>query len=138
MASTCLQYCTVQYSAVQYSTVRAYMPALTLLRVNRFSQVIEINCPNSKIKYPLKTNSIREGSQKKCKNLVFDHTPLNPPPSRSTPQSTLYGVNVTGAASLVAECGTNILFKKHQKSLFGTLPKISDWIRKYVQICHGF
>ena len=30
----------------------------------------------------------------------------------------LCGVSVTGAASLVAECGTNILFKKCQKSLF--------------------
>ena len=30
----------------------------------------------------------------------------------------LCGVSVTGAASLVAECGTNILFKKHQNSLF--------------------
>ena len=32
-----------------------------------------------------------------------------------TPYSTLCGVSVTGAASLVAECGTNILFKKCQK-----------------------
>ena len=32
--------------------------------------------------------------------------------------STLCGVSVTGTTSLVAECGTNILFKKHQKSLF--------------------
>ena len=29
-----------------------------------------------------------------------------------TPYSTLCGVSVAGAASLVAECGTNILFKK--------------------------
>ena len=53
----------------------------------------------------------------------------------------LCGVSVTGAASLVAECGTNILFKKFPKKikpLFGALPKISDWIQKYVQICHGF
>ena len=53
------------------------------------------------------------------------------------------GVSVTGAASLVAECGTNILFQKTQKitflkHLFGALPKIGDWIQKYVQICHGF
>ena len=34
-----------------------------------------------------------------------------------TPYSTLCGVSVTGAASVVAECGTNILFKKCQKSL---------------------
>ena len=30
-----------------------------------------------------------------------------------TPYSTMYGDSVTGAASLMAECGTNILFKKH-------------------------
>ena len=35
-----------------------------------------------------------------------------------TPYSTLCAVSETGAASLVAECGTNILFKKHRKSLF--------------------
>ena len=29
-----------------------------------------------------------------------------------TPYSTLCGASVTGAASLVAECGANILFKK--------------------------
>ena len=34
------------------------------------------------------------------------------------PYSTLCGVSVTGAASLVAECGTNILFKKHFKKTF--------------------
>ena len=34
-----------------------------------------------------------------------------------TPYSTLCGVSVTGAASLVAECGINILFKKRQRSL---------------------
>ena len=49
---------------------------------------------------------------------------------------------MTGAVSLVAECGTNILFKNTEnhfkKNLFGALPKISDWIRKYVQIHHGF
>ena len=49
------------------------------------------------------------------------------------------GVSVTGAASLVAECGINILFQKilkitFLKHFFGTLPKI----RKYVQIHHGF
>ena len=61
-----------------------------------------------------------------------------------TPYSTPRVVSVWQvAASLVAECGTNILFKKLQKSLFkktlfGALPKISDWIWKYVQICHGF
>ena len=53
------------------------------------------------------------------------------------------GVSVTGAASLVAECGTNILFPKMLKitflnPLFGALPKIGYWIRKYVQIRHGF
>ena len=52
------------------------------------------------------------------------------------------GVSVTGADSLVAEYGINILFKKCQKSLFnplfGALKKISDWIQKYVQIHHGF
>ena len=37
-----------------------------------------------------------------------------------TPYSTLCGVSVTGAASLVAECGTNILFIKLQKILFKT------------------
>ena len=35
-----------------------------------------------------------------------------------TPYSTLCGVSVTGVASLVAECGTNILLKKCQQSLF--------------------
>ena len=55
--------------------------------------------------------------------------------------STLCDASVTGAASLVAEYGTNILFKKTQKITFfkppfGALPKISDWIRKYVQIRH--
>ena len=50
-----------------------------------------------------------------------------------TPYSTLCGVTVTGAASLVAECGTKITFLK---PLYGALPKISDWIRKYVQIRH--
>ena len=60
-----------------------------------------------------------------------------------TPYSTLCGVSVTGAASLVAECGTNILFKKRQKvtlkkNFLGHFPKNSDWIQKYVQIRHGF
>ena len=60
-----------------------------------------------------------------------------------TPYSALCGASVTGAASLVAECVTNILFKKMPKitffkPLFRALPKISDWIRKYVQICHDF
>ena len=32
-----------------------------------------------------------------------------------TPYSTMCGASVTGAASLVAECGTNILFKKTPK-----------------------
>ena len=35
-----------------------------------------------------------------------------------TPYSTLCGVSVTGATSLVAECGTKILLKKHPKILF--------------------
>ena len=52
------------------------------------------------------------------------------------------GVSVTGAASLVAECGTNILFQKTQKitffkPVFRALPKIRDLIRKYMHICHG-
>ena len=60
-----------------------------------------------------------------------------------TPYSTLCGATVTGAASLVAECGTNILFKKNTENHFflnpfGALPKISDWIRNYVQIRHDF
>ena len=28
--------------------------------------------------------------------------------------------------------------KSFKKPLFGALPKIVDWIRKYVQICDGF
>ena len=40
---------------------------------------------------------------------------------------------MTGAASLVAECGTNILFQKMLKITFfkhllGALTKIRDWI----------
>ena len=36
--------------------------------------------------------------------------------------------------NVVKKCKKNIFFKP----LFGTLPKIGDWIRKYVQIRHGF
>ena len=59
-----------------------------------------------------------------------------------TPYSTLCGVSVTGAASLVAECGTNILFKKTPKitflkPLFGHFQK-SVTGSKSMQICHGF
>ena len=55
----------------------------------------------------------------------------------------MYGVSVTGDASLVAECGTNIWFQKtlnitFLKTLFGALPKIRDWIQKYEQIHHDF
>ena len=50
----------------------------------------------------------------------------------------LCGVSVTGAASLVAEYGTNILFKKHQKSLFKN-PFLGHFQKSVtVQIRHGF
>ena len=46
-------------------------------------------------------------------------------------------------ASLAAQFGINMLFQKSQKllflkPLFGALPKIWDWIRKYVVKGHGF
>ena len=56
-----------------------------------------------------------------------------------TPYSILCGVCVTGAASLVAECWTNLLLKKMPKiTFFKTSFWGSDWIWKYVQIHHGF
>ena len=36
--------------------------------------------------------------------------------------------------NVVKECKNNNFLKP----LFGALPKMRDWIQKYVQICHGF
>ena len=85
-----MQYSTVQYSTVQYSTVQ-------------YSTVQYSTVQYSTVQYS--TVQYRRGEEDDVRGWL-------------TLYFTLCGASVTGAASLVAECGTNILFKKHQQSLF--------------------
>ena len=84
-----MQYSTVQYSTVQYSTVQ-------------YSTVQYSTVQYSTVQYSTVQYSTVTGEENGVRGWL-------------TPYSTLCGASVTGAASLVAECGTNILFKKHQK-----------------------
>ena len=38
----------------------------------------------------------------------------------------------------IKKCGKKMQKNSFFKTHFGALPKIRDWIWKYVQICHGF
>ena len=88
-----VQYITVQYSTVQYSTVQ-------------YSTVQYSTVQYSTVQYSTVQYSTVQYSTG----------------GWLTPYSTLCGASVTGAASLVAECGTNILFKKMPKNHFFKTP----------------
>ena len=97
-----VQYSTVQYSTVQYSTVQYSTVQYSTVQYStvQYSTVQYSTVQYSTVQYSTVQYSNRRGGW--CQGVA--HSIFH----------SMCGVSVTGAASLVAEFGTNILFKKCQ------------------------